>query len=333
MKKAFFVIAVLILSLSASAFEFSAPDTIPDKVNWSIYADFGSMDFDKIQVLLDGDVVYEKGLGEETDYSKVVSTNYHAPGKKLTASFVGLDEGAHTVEVKIFEAGSLRDSESKQVKVFVPGSVAIANEINDEMRNLRDSFDRLSGEISEKIAALETLGTDIERLEATISSEGESVSSLQKSLEIIKKDFKALSQHFSSVSGGLEEKDKNIDAYLAGMDTSIGQIESQLEEMTTPPETAVAGFVSFVQGNPMLAVVLLLVVVALIIILLVRKRREKGMLFETGELESEVHEAEAPSPEEADTGEDSDSTGKWAFGRGAAESKKFRVGDLLWRKK
>lgn len=340
MKRAFFAVMVLLISLSVSAIEWSVPESIPENVNWSIYADLSSASYDRIQVFLDGEKVYETSWGSEyINYEMVVSARYYDIEKKLAISFAGLKEGAHSIEIKILKEGSEQDSVSKEINVFVPGSMEMVKQTKENFLSMRNSLDKLREEIESRLesidslnASLEKVISDISSLESEISNKDKSLESIKASINTLKEDFSALSKNLGALSENVLEKDENVNASLAEIEASIGLLEERVEEITKPPQI-LTGFFSFVQGSPALALALLLVIIIAVILVLLKKKRASGMLFETGELESEVHAAEETEETRAREEKQSGRKRKWSFGEGEEESKRFHLSDLLWKKK
>ncbi len=346
MKKAFFAVALLIFLaalLPVHAIDWEYPDEVPVNVGWSVYASFES-DYDRIELFLDGGKVYETKWGTpDFDHSKVMSAVHDRDEKKLSVIFSGLSEGTHSIEIKTLKDGSVQESERGELEAFITSSIAIANRTEESIQRLRNSFDEFKEEVNSKVSGVESLqGSiggiegDIEALEASLAESCQSAGETRASLESLREELNALSSELGSAVEVLGEKDTNTEASLFALKESVEGIRATFEEMNKP-QPALAGFVSFVQGNPALAVGLMFVIIVLVVILVVRKRKSGGMLFDTGQEEfgPEVHEAEEVNAEDIDLGggETGGKKGKWAFGSGPEEKSGFSVTDLLWRKK
>lgn len=352
MKKAFFVlIAFLITFSSVNAIDWTFPESVPEKVSWSVYADLSDQSFDKIQLFLDGEKVYEKALDEEVDYSKISTVNYYPPEKELSVTLLGLGEGEHSLKLKVLESGSVRDSVNGSIQVFVPSSLAIANEIEGSIQKMKKSIEEFKTSVNEKVSGVNSLKesisaveSDLSSLEKKLSEKENSINSLKSSLETLNKDLASLSQGLSEVSETLQEEDKNTAASLKGLNESIEGIEAQLTELTKP-KPAFAGLVSFVQGNPIIAIVLIGIIILLIVISLLKNRSGKETLFETGGFDEALTQSKSASEKESEEPKEKEETstekkagGKWAFGEGeekdkGKEKKRFHISDLLWKRK
>jgi len=345
MRRAFFVLMVLLLAINASALEWDVPESIPESVNWSIYADLGGVDYDRLQVFLEGDRVYETSWGgTDIDYSKIVSVEYDASGKDLAVSLRGLREGNYDIELKLLKEGNEQDSRNETVEVFVPGSITLINETESEMNSIRQSMNALEGRISnydELNNSIISLQSNLSELEGELEREGNENDSLSGAIETLKNELEGYSDRLSRYSSKMQSTDENQQAAIVQLEAEVDSHQTTLTKLTAESETPLAGFASFISGNPMISVALLVVVIIAILVFIVRKR---GITTETlFETDTTYATGTSPDAEDIDLGHsDSDSSGtanngKWAFGEEdqseeAKESKGFSFRDLLWKK-
>jgi hypothetical protein len=299
MRAALFPLAVLLVCTAVFALEISVPENVSANVNWSLYSDLSSQNYDKIQVFLDGARVYEASFGSNPfiDQSKIVSA-YHYE-KQVSISFFGLAEGTHPVSLKLFKDGSETASASKDIVAFNP----YTKEATDR---LEQNVSALGALVEEKIGNDGAITSSLAAIQAGISSlETESAGKDEK-IAVLEASVRGLQGQLALLSAS----DDNINSALGQMGDSLSKIEAKLM-IGEEPQPIFTGFVSFVRGNPVLALGLLVVVIILVILVIVRKKRlmDRNYMFEPGELESEVHGVEEPSSVDGVI-----SKGKWSAG-------------------
>jgi uncharacterized protein YukE len=288
-------------------------------VNWSLYSNLSSQNYDKIQVSLDGATVYEASFGSNpfTDQSKIVSA-YHYE-KQVSISFLGLAEGTHPVSLKLFKDGSEIASASKDIVAFNP----YTKEATDR---LEQNVSALEAMVNEKIGSNGAITSSLAAIQAGISSlETQGVGKDEK-ISALENSVKSLQEQLASQSAA----DENINAALEEIKFSLAKIEANFGGEGQQP--LFTGFVSFVRGNPVLALGLLVVVIILVVLVIIRKKRlmDRNYMFEPGEIESEVHSTEEPSSAGGVV-----SKGKWSSGstekpaKAEKSASKVSWGDLI----
>ena len=342
MKRAFFALMILFFSLSANAISWDLPKSIPANVNWSVYADLGNASYDRIQLFLDGSKVYETySVPPSINHSKVVLVQHNPETKGLVVLFRGLQEGKHSVELKILKEGNLQDSLSESIEVFTPSSLQIANQTNSNLSEMKKALEEFKKSVNSKLSGMDSLNASIEKLNSSISevqsglnNTSQSTESLQASVKKMKEDLAGFTEKLGAVSADISKRDANLSASLSELKSSIKDINLQFEELKKQPATPIAGFAAFVIERPAIAVGLFLIVIVIIVVLLIRKSSTRSTLFETEAFEPEE---ETPKAEEIDLGHeekesDTGKKGRWAFGKESEESSKFHLSDLLWKK-
>lgn len=298
MRAALFPLMVLLVCTAVFALEISVPENVSANVNWSLYSNLSSQNYDKIQVLLDGTAIYEASFGSNpfTDQSKIVSA-YHYE-KQVSISFLGLAEGTHPVSLKLFKDGSEIASASKDIVAFNP----YTKEATDR---LEQNVSALEAMVNEKIGSNGAITSSLAAIQAGISSLEAQGSGNDEKISMLENSVKSLQGQLAAQSA----VDDNISAALEEIKFSLSKIEGNFSEEGQQP--IFTGFVSFVRGNPVLALGLLVVVIILVVLVILRKKRlmDRNYMFEPGEIESEVHGVEEPSSVDGVT-----SKGKWSAG-------------------
>ncbi|MCX6801537.1 MAG: hypothetical protein NT067_00335 [Candidatus Diapherotrites archaeon] len=319
MRKALFPLMVLLVCTAVFSLEISVPENVSANVNWSLYSNLSSLNYDKIQVFLDDARVYEASFGSNpfTDQSKIVSA-YHYE-KQVSISFFGLAEGTHPVSLKIFRDGAEIASASKDIVAFNPYT-------KEATERLEQNVSALEAIVDEKIGTNGAITSSLAAIQAGISSLEEQGSSKDEKIAVLESSVKKLQGQLAAQSA----VDDNISASLEEIKFSLAKIEARFEGDGQQP--LFTGFVSFVRGNPVLALGLLVVVIILVVLVIIRKKRlmDRNYLFEPGEIESEVHGVEEPSSVDGVT-----SKGKWSSGsqekpaKAEKSASKVSWGDLI----
>ncbi|MFH1234516.1 MAG: hypothetical protein V1493_02790 [Candidatus Diapherotrites archaeon] len=297
MRAALFPLAVLLVCTAVFALEISVPENVSANVNWSLYSNLSSQNYDKIQVFLDGAKVYEASFGSNPfiDQSKIVSA-YHYE-KQVSISFFGLLEGTHPVSLQIFRDGSEIASASKDIVAFNP----YTKEATDR---LEQNVSALEAMVNEKIGSNGAIISSLAAIQASISSLETQSADKDEQIAVLEASVKSLQGQLASLSAS----DDNINSALGQIGDSLSKIEAKLM-IDEEPRPLFTGFVSFVRGNPVLALGLLVVVIILVVLVIIRKKRlmDRNYMFEPGEIESEVHSTEEPNSVGGVT-----SKGKWS---------------------
>ncbi|MEM0360826.1 MAG: hypothetical protein QXK06_05850 [Candidatus Diapherotrites archaeon] len=327
MRRVLLSLAFLIFFNAVFSLEISVPENVSANVNWSLYSNLGSLNYDKIVVLLDDAKVYEASFGSNPflEQSKIVSA-YHYE-KQVSISFFGLPEGKHPVSLKIFKDGTEIASASKEIIAFNPYTKEATERLEQKVNALESLIEGKIGKDGEILSALSEIRTGIAALEGKIASGEEKNANLESAIKKLESQMTAKAA-----------SDENTKASLEEIKSSIAKIESRFEQGQQPLFT---GFVSFVRGNPVLALVLLVIVIILIVLVLIRKKRlmERNYLFDSSGFESEVHGVEAPES----SGEGPKSKGRWAStesdvesslqGQSSKSASKISWGDLIKRER
>jgi len=341
MRKAFFLLALMLVLSTVNAINWTVPSEVPENSNWSFYANLSGETFDEVQVFLNGDKVYEAlTWGDDfIDHSFVIYANVDKQ-KNLVVSFAGLNAGEHSLELRLFQNGTEENSLSTELYVFLSGSREDIQEVKENFAATKATIERLEDKLDAKLSDMDSLNATVSELSSELSSIQNELNAGDASVEDMKSDLSSFSNKLASFSAQASNKDKTLTSSLDEMTLLVANMQATLDEMNKE-EPIFTGFVSFVQGEPVLALGFIGIIAAVVIYMVLRKRKSsKGELFDTGFDESP--DEDSPDAHEIDLGEDESDPnarkggGKWAFGENFAEEsnekKGFSVTDLLWKK-
>jgi len=345
MRKAFFLLALMLVLSTVNAINWTVPSEVPENSNWSFYANLSGETFDEVQVFLNGDKVYEYSLGDEyIDFAKIVYAYYQGAEKNLVVSFAGLNSGDHRIELIVLQNGTEQNSLNTEIKVFLSGSQEDIQEVKENFSATKATIERLESKLDEKLADMDSVNASVSELRSELSSIQSKLTEEGASVEELKLDLSSFSTNLVNFSAQASSKDETLKSSLDEMTTQVSNLQATLNEMNKE-ESIFTGFVSFVQGEPVIALGFIAIIAVVLIYMVLRKRKSsKGELFDTGfdESSSDLNSEESPEAHEIDLGDESDPNarkggGKWAFGENfAAESREkekgFSVTDLLWKK-
>ena len=251
-----------------------------------------------------------------------------------------MNSGEHELELRLFQDGTEQNSLNTEISVFLSGSRADIVEVKENFAATKATIERLESKLDAKLSDMDSLNASVSELRSELSSIQSEITTEGASVESLKSDLSSFSTRLASFSAQASSKDETLKSSLDEMTLQVSNMQATLDEMNKE-EPIFTGFISFVQGEPVLALGFIAIIAAVIIYMVLRKRKgNSGQLFDTGfdgssDESPEAHEISLGEDEELGSG--GNKGGKWAFAENfAADSKKqekgFSVTDLLWKK-
>ncbi|MHA1168639.1 MAG: hypothetical protein ACTSRU_12500, partial [Candidatus Hodarchaeales archaeon] len=282
--------------------------------------------FDKIQVLLDGDKIAEKGMGDPWINEEKANLSWFV-NETLFVSVKGLFPGDTTITAKVLDNGTVAEEETVDVEIYTPLDSSYKREI-ESLSSRVDTLSSIKDDLYTKIS-------DIEGKVSSLKSEVDSrdYDGLESGLEEVLSGLSSLAADLSSTEQEFSEKTGLIEAKVYDLEEEITQLTS-------------TGFFSFgaISGmNPLLSVIGVLTFVAIVWFGLFMYNNggvssiygKDSFPFAFGKKEETEEKPEAGIYESDE--DDEDFKGKWAFLAESEkqeqteekESKRFNLGDLI----
>lgn len=341
MKKSLFALAMLIVLLvfslpSAFSLSISSADKVPANINWSFSVLFDSMDFEQLQITLDGTNILTAtsngsllGLFQENKQF-VIAADFTE--SKLMVSMMGLAAGEHSLNVKTFKDNAETANIDKTFTV---------SDIVDEAfkQNTVSQLNSLKSKASSLDASIDSLKNTVSQLDSLLKSKDSTIADLQSALNKLSSTVDSLKAETVSLSLTDEATAKSLNdikEMIASLKEDLNVQKTKLEDFTS------AGFISFGKNfnSSILFILLAIIILSAVAVYGYRKLKEEGTLFSSEYFKNKGTTAKDSKEADYDSeNEDFKSKRKWAFEgetsfdsakvKDDSEKSRFHIGDLI----
>ncbi|MDO8538602.1 MAG: hypothetical protein Q7S21_06995 [archaeon] len=217
LKKASLLIFLIALTLSVQALTLSAPEKLVANTNWDAIIDLDSADsFTKTEVFLNNNLIITVFNNSQTSidpsngrfvirasvYDEKPST---ADGLRMYISFIGLNEGTHSISVKSFNADTIIQERTQQINVINPLGTDYQAEIEGKLDTKSADLQNQIGSSNQKLALIEerlnALLAKIDEVNANLSAQ---ISSTNRTKEV--EELQAQAKELQSLVAELKQE-------------------------------------------------------------------------------------------------------------------------------
>lgn len=225
LKKLPLLVFLIAIAMSVQALTLSAPEKLVANTNWDAVIDLDSADsFTRTEVFLNSNLIITVFNNGQTSVDPkngkfLIRTSVYdeepsnASGLRAYISFIGLNEGTHTISVKSFNADTIVQERTQQITVFNPLNSSYQAEIEGKLDTKATDLQNQIAANSQKLADIETkLTALLAKIDEVNNSLSAQISAADRTKQV--EELQAQAKQLSSLIEELKKQNTEQSALL-----------------------------------------------------------------------------------------------------------------------